>query len=146
MAEPQTNTKLVQKVRTFADDVRRIKERSGAIVPPDAPEKTSSSPASPSVSGISESPIPSVRNRSVPASRPQEPHVPYTPTAQPRHLEALAEQQAAPSSSHLSDEPQPLDIRKEADDSVYEPTIIRETRQKRWGLGKALGNSFTAWV
>lgn len=49
--------------------------------------------------------------------------------------------------SRSADEKKPLNIRQEAGGRIsQEGTVITDTRRKRWSLGKALGQSFTAWV
>lgn len=135
----QTNIALAQKIRTFADDVRRIKERTGAM----SVAVTNRSPASRTTVHTPSAAVPSVPV--VPPEPVKREAVPRAPSPM-EHLKMLAEHHVVPSPSHLSDEQTPLDIRREAGDAAPESTIIRETRQKRWSLGKALGNSFTAWV
>lgn len=48
--------------------------------------------------------------------------------------------------SRILDEEQPRDIRKAAAQESGESTIIKDTRSRRWRLGKALGHSLSAWV
>ena len=110
-----TNTAaLVQKVRTFADDMRRAKERVGATQTPAARH-----PA----------------EQPVAATTAPLPQTPPAPRLEPHRI-----------ASHLADEDEPLDIRKEAGDTPQEGVIVKDTRYKRWTLRKAIGKSVNAWV
>lgn len=145
-----TSATLVQRVRTFADDVQRAKERGGmsfstntgsasAPVPQERIENNSASPTK-------QNSVPDATNQN-----PAKPSPARTDTPQPKadspiqtHAPATTETQPL-ETSHLTDDQKPLDIRKEASSTSPESTIIKDTRRKQWALGKALGQSLTAW-
>jgi hypothetical protein len=137
-----TNAALVQRVRTFADDMRRAKAESGVILPiPKAavPDRAQAP--------VPQSAVPEVRNtNSIPQKPLPKDSAPLEEFISSQKPPATILRQPFAQTSHLADEQTPLDIRQEAGDNMsQEGTIITDTRRKRWTLGKALNKSLTTW-
>ncbi len=121
MDTPQSDTKLAQNVRTFAQDLRRAQAR-GDTPAPSAPRIV----------------VPPPR----PTTPPPPPQAPITPPVAPANIPAAPEKiNAAPVQNDAF-----IDIKREVNKIAPEGVFVRDTKRKQWSLGKALGESLSAWV
>jgi hypothetical protein len=117
MDTPQSDTKLAQNVRTFAQDLRRAQARGDT-----------SAPTAPRIV--------------VPPLRPATPTAaPQTPITTPNIPAAPEKIIAAPAQNDAF-----IDIKREVNEIAPEGVFVRDTKRKQWSLGKALSESFSAWV
>ncbi len=136
-----SQTTLVRRVRTFADDVRRAQAHGApsdsAAISPAEPAIEPARPAAPS-------------RPPAPPAAAQPPKRPPAQQASALPLRIAKEVQNLPhvitDDSHLSDSGKLLDIRTESGQRAQEGTIVKDTRKKRWTLQKAIGTSIKDWA
>lgn len=148
MSEQETGTVFVQRIRTFADDMRRAKERSDMLS--NIHQKNSLRPAF-AEHASTKTPTTAVSRDAAPAVvMPAKPPTAKTAisqqssTSQPPTLEKS--RPYFPRPSRPADSQKPFDMRQESGHVSREGTIVKDTRRKRWKLTDAVGHALAAWV
>ncbi len=146
MTEQGNKSTLVRHIRTFADDVRR------AQAPTSEPQSQLPKVAVAKDNGVFlgnpttvSPPTPQSTVRKEPVGMHPVLVMP-APARQTLRTIPLSIVMPPLPYPHPTDQHTPFEIRAEAHGMAPEGTIITETKKKQWSLGKALNESFTAWV
>lgn len=143
----ETDTVFVQRIRTFADDVRRAKERRDMLshIHQKNPPRSAFVEHAPT-----KAPTTTVPQSTAPAL--------ITPVRPPATTNILQKSFSSPPPtlekpspyfprlSHSADNQKPFDVRQESGHLSHEGTIVKDTRRNRWKLTDAVGRAFAAWI
>lgn len=147
MNESETDTVVVQRIRTFADDVRRVTERGdmrfrnhqeSAPRPAFVRNASTKAPATAVLKGAVSA---SVAPAKPPAAKTDTPPPSTNPSPTLGRPSSYV-----PKPSYPADNQKPFDIRQESGSVPYEGTIVKNARRKRWSFTDAIGKALTAWI